>query len=50
MLSEKVSKFRQKIRCFWPEEPANEVGEKQGKKQDDFVDLMGENVTEVAKW
>ena len=24
------------------------MGEKQGKKQDDFVDLMGENVTEVA--
>lgn len=44
----KVNKFRQRYAAFGQEEPTNEVGEKQGKKQDDFVDLMGENVTEVA--
>ena len=44
----KVNKFRPRYAAFGQEEPTNEVGEKQGKKQDDFVDLMGENVTEVA--
>lgn len=47
----KVNKFRQRYAAFGQEEPSGgsgDVGEKQGKKQDDFVDLMGENVTEVA--
>lgn len=44
----KVNKFKQRYAAFGQDDEGNNKNQKQDSKKDDFVELMGHNVTEVA--